>query len=132
MKLLIVSCLLAFAAADVSHLKQAGGEQNAQILRQESDVDPEGNFQYAFETDNGIQAQAQGQLKSAGEEAAVVIQGQNAWKTPEGEQVQLTYVADENGYQPQGSHLPTPSPIPEAIIRALEYIRAHPPPPEQN
>ncbi|XP_061727370.1 larval cuticle protein LCP-17-like [Cydia pomonella] len=131
MKLLIVSCLVALAAADVSHLRQApGGEASAQILRQESDISPEGNFQYAYETDNGIQGQAQGQIKGAGEEAALEIQGQNGWKTPEGEQVQLQYVANENGYQPQGSHLPTPPPIPEAILRSLKYIRAHPPPPE--
>ncbi|XP_063545329.1 larval cuticle protein LCP-17-like [Cydia strobilella] len=133
MKLLIVSCLVALAAADVSHLQQAappGGEAGAQILRQESDISPEGNFQYAYETDNGIQGQAQGQVKGEGEDAALEIQGQNGWKTPEGEQVQLQYVANENGYQPQGSHLPTPPPIPEAILRALEYIRAHPPAPE--
>lgn len=34
------------------------------------------------------------------------------WVSPEGEQITLTYIADENGYQPTGSHLPT-STIPD-------------------
>lgn len=52
--------------------------------------------------------------------------GSSAYYSPEGELVQLTYTADENGYHPQGAHLPTPPPIPEAILRSLEYIRTHP------
>ncbi|XP_017080229.1 pupal cuticle protein Edg-78E [Drosophila eugracilis] len=82
-------------------------------------ADPEGNYNYAYETSNGIQAQESGNPNGK--------VGSYAFVSPEGEQVALTYTADENGYQPQGAHLPTPPPIPEAILRALEYIAAHPP-----
>lgn len=47
--------------------------------------------------------------------------------SPEGEQVQLTYTADERGYLPQGSHLPTPPPTPDYILKALEFIARNPP-----
>lgn len=65
---------------------------------------------------------------------AVVASGNFGYQSPEGVPVQISYVADENGYQPIGNVLPTPPPtpypIPPAIARALEYIAAHPPAPE--
>lgn len=41
-------------------------------------------------------------------------------------------MANEEGFQPQGAHLPTSPPIPEAILRALDWIAAHPPVEEQR
>lgn len=55
-----------------------------------------------------------------------VAQGQYQYTAPDGQVIKVVYVADENGFQPQGEHFPTPPPIPKAIQRALEYIEAHP------
>ncbi|CAH0556917.1 unnamed protein product [Brassicogethes aeneus] len=99
--------------------------QEIPILRQESDISPDGSYKYAYETGNGIAAQEQG----VGGQTA---QGGFAWTSPEGEQIQIQYVADENGYQPQGAHIPQPPPIPAAIQRALQWIAAHPEKPEQR
>ncbi|XP_028157076.1 larval cuticle protein LCP-17-like [Ostrinia furnacalis] len=126
MKLFALAFLVACAYADVSHL--VNPEANAKILSQELDVGVEGSYQWAFQTDNGISAQARGELTNPqSDNAAQVVQGQASWSSPEGEQISVQYVADENGYQPQGSHLPTPPPIPAAIQRALQYIAEHPP-----
>lgn len=83
---------------------------------------------YSYETGNGITAEEQGFLKNAGqpEQEAQVAQGQYQYTAPEGEVIQLSYVADENGFQPQGSHIPTPPPIPPAIQRALDYLATLP------
>ncbi|KPJ14975.1 Larval cuticle protein LCP-17 [Papilio machaon] len=132
-KLLIITALVACVAADVSHILPRSGEADAKILRQEQDVGLEGQYQWAIETENGISAQESGALKNPqSENAAQTAQGQARWTAPNGEVIELQYTADENGYQAQGSHLPTPPPIPEAILKALEYIRANPPPPERN
>jgi len=56
-----------------------------------------------------------------------VANGQFAYKSPEGVAVRLVYTADENGFQPQGDHLPQPPPIPALIERALKYIASQPP-----
>ncbi|CAH2064841.1 unnamed protein product, partial [Iphiclides podalirius] len=130
-KLLIITLFVAYAAADVSHILPKSGEANAKILKQDQDIGLEGRYQWAIETENGISAQESGALNNPqSENAAQIAQGEARWTAPNGEVVQLQYVADENGFQAQGSHLPTPPPIPEAILKSLEYIRAHPPPPE--
>lgn len=103
------------------------------ILRQESEVNPDGSYQYAFETGNGIVAEEKGQLKNIGaEEPALEVQGQFQYPSEEGGNIQLTYIANENGYQPQGAHLPTSPPIPEAIQKALAYLATAPPQPESR
>lgn len=102
------------------------------ILRQDSNINPDGSFQYSFESGNGIAAEANGALKNIGaEEPALEIQGQFQYPSNEGGLIQLTYVANENGYQPQGNILPTPPPIPIEIQRALEILATAKPQPEQ-
>lgn len=112
------------AAALLPHQPQPSADAQAQVLRSESAVNPD-SFEYAYETSNGISAQEAGQLKQVGQEAAIAAQGQFSWTSPEGVPVQITFIADENGYQPQGSALPVPPPIPEAIERALRYLAEH-------
>lgn len=35
-------------------------------------------------------------------------------------------MADEYGFRPSGDHLPTPPPVPDAILKSLQYNAAHP------
>ncbi|KAK3915412.1 Endocuticle structural glycoprotein SgAbd-2 [Frankliniella fusca] len=122
MKLALVATML--VAAAYAQLPQ----QPIPILRLESQIQPDGKFQYLYETGNGIQAQAVGDQKPAGRDGPIQsVQGQYAFTADDGTPVQISYIADENGYQPQGAILPTPPPIPEAILRSLEFIARNAP-----
>lgn len=113
------------AAIVACTLAQNPTDTQAEIRSASSNVNDDGSYNYEFETTNGIFQQESG---VGGQYAS----GQSAYYSPEGELIQLSYVADANGYQPQGAHLPTPPPIPPQILRALEYIRLHPIPEYQN
>ncbi|CAD7082434.1 unnamed protein product [Hermetia illucens] len=107
-KVFVVAVLLGVALAE--HI-----DKDAQTKSFVSDVSPDGQYNYGFETSNGISVQGAGNVEQAS--------GSASWVAPEGEAVRFSYVADENGYQPTGDHIP---PIPEHVVRALEWIRAHP------
>lgn len=54
------------------------------------------------------------------EERDIIVQtGSYSYPSPDGTIITVTYVADENGFQPLGDHLPTPPPIPQEIVSSL-------------
>ncbi|KAK9869772.1 hypothetical protein WA026_003504 [Henosepilachna vigintioctopunctata] len=129
------SIILAVAALCAScYAQQAVTKEPIPIIKYVNEgVGPDGSYQWSFETGNGIQAEEQGQLKDAGtDKEALQVQGSAKWTSDDGTPIQLTYIADENGFQPQGDHLPVPPPIPPAIQKALEWIAAHPEPEEKQ
>ncbi|XP_053973616.1 cuticle protein CP14.6-like [Hylaeus volcanicus] len=88
---------------------------------------PDGSYLFSYEAANGIKAEEHGQLKQLNETNSIIaVQGSYSYTIDDGTPVSLSYVADENGFQPKGDHLPTPHPIPAGILKALEYIAAHP------
>lgn len=70
----------------------------------------------SYETGNGIQAKEHGFIKNKGDKdkEALVQQGTITYMDEHGRPITLTYIADDNGFQPQGAHLPTPPPSPFA------------------
>ncbi|XP_026738288.1 cuticle protein CP14.6-like [Trichoplusia ni] len=103
MKSFIVVAL--FVAAAVA--APAGPDADAQILRYDSDNIGLDGYNYSVETSNGIKQQEEGQLKNPGtENEALQVRGQFAYTGPDGVVYTITYIADENGFQPQGAHLP--------------------------
>jgi len=80
---------------------------DVQTVRQDSDVQPD-KWSSVLETSDGTSIDQQGVLKDVGtEHEAAVVHGSFSWVDEKtGEKFTITYVADENGYQPQGAHLP--------------------------
>lgn len=113
--------LLAPNAAPASSSFAAEG-----LVSFEQTASEDGSYRYAYETDAGVKVTEQGVQKIDGEVQTLAVAGSYSYPAPDGTVVQLTYVADENGFQPTGDHLPVPPAVPEAIQRALLYIQTHP------
>lgn len=123
-----VACIAVASAAGVA--SSASADAQAETLRSESVVNTD-SYQYSYETSNGIKAQSAGQLKPVDKESAIVQQGEYSYRAPDGQEIKITYIADENGYQATGDAIPQPPAIPEPIRRALEYLAEHAPPQKQ-
>lgn len=96
---------------------QADADRNAVILNYENVITPEG-FAYNFDTSNGIHADESGTATDG-----VKAKGSYSYIGDDGKLYSVVYTADENGYQPQGDHLPTPPPIPKAIQEVIEKVK---------
>ncbi|TMW50292.1 hypothetical protein DOY81_004644, partial [Sarcophaga bullata] len=110
-KYIILAALLACAYA-------SSEDAAAEVKSMESDVRADG-FLYRLAMSNGIDLGAEGDEHGN-------IHGHYEYISPEGQHIRVDYVANENGYQPVSDVLPTPPPTPEAILKALEYLKAHP------
>ncbi|CAK1596360.1 unnamed protein product [Parnassius mnemosyne] len=103
------------------------GGANIPILKYENQNNGDGSYRFSYETGNGISAQESGAPRAQGPEGpAVTAEGGFSYRAPDGQQISLSYTADENGFHPVGSHLPTPPPIPEEILRSIEFNRRNP------
>ncbi|KAL0840390.1 hypothetical protein ABMA28_015647 [Loxostege sticticalis] len=126
--LFLVAALASTLAAQAP--QQPPGDQ-IPIIRFETDgPNVDGTYKWLYETGNEINAEESGYVKNFGKgegEEVQVAEGKFSYKSPEGQLIALTYIADENGFQPQGEHLPTPPPIPPAIQKALDYLKTLPP-----
>lgn len=90
-----------------------------QTVRSVNNINENGQYEWAYETDSGTAVQETG----VGGQSA---QGSMRWISPEGQQIKITYTADENGYHPSGSAIPVAPEVPAAIVRAIEWARTHP------
>ncbi|XP_071862756.1 cuticular protein 21 [Bombus fervidus] len=123
-----LSCAVLVIVAASAYAAPLDNNTPVPILAYTADgPNPDGSYAFKYETGNGIKVEEHGQLKQINDtNSAIVVQGSYGYSDDEEVPVVLSYVADENGFQPQGEHLPTPHPIPAAILKALEYIAAHP------
>lgn len=104
----------------------AADEPIAIVSQTQDGPNPDGSYKWSVETANGIKAEEEGALNGAGEDAALQVKGSVSYKSDDGQDISLTYTANEEGFKPEGAHLPTPPPIPELIQKALDWIAAHP------
>ncbi|XP_017470790.1 PREDICTED: larval cuticle protein 8-like [Rhagoletis zephyria] len=77
-----------------------------EIVELKSDVEPE-QYSYSLKTSDGTSKQEDGHLVNPGaEDEHIVAQGSFSFVGDDGQTYTVNYIADENGFQPQGAHLP--------------------------
>ncbi|XP_017761971.1 PREDICTED: flexible cuticle protein 12-like [Eufriesea mexicana] len=67
-----------------------------------------GGYNYGYELSNGQSHQESAELVNQGtENEALAVRGSFTWVDPQTNvRYTVNYVADENGFQPQGEHIP--------------------------
>ncbi|XP_066943587.1 cuticle protein AMP1A-like [Macrobrachium rosenbergii] len=125
MKFVIISAALAVVAFAAPQYGRGGGDSSEEIpiLRDDRDRDDFGRYSVNVETANGIELSDAG--SPDGPKGTVVASGFFSYTSPEGVPVQVKYVANENGFQPQSDLLPVapefPHPIPQFVLDQIAF-----------
>ena len=106
-----VALTVAAAAPDRGYGAPTYAPKVYQILKQHIDLRDDQSYDSHFETENGISASESGRaVEGYGDEESYDVNGQFSYTGDDGHVYSVVYVADANGFQPQGDHLPTPVP----------------------
>ncbi|XP_064089151.1 cuticle protein AMP4-like [Macrobrachium nipponense] len=130
MKTAVLFAILAVALAAPAPEKpaaEAGGAAPLPIaIMRQVQVNPDalGAHSSDFEAENGIVFQFSG---SEGVLGGANMIGSWSYPQADGTLAEVTFVADENGFQPQSSLLPVapafPHPIPQFVLDQIEFAR---------
>ncbi|XP_050663720.1 pupal cuticle protein 20-like [Leptidea sinapis] len=103
------------------------------ILSYSNERGVDGSYSYSFATGDGKQAQESGFQKdvyidnTGSPQGTQVVEGSYAYVSPEGTPIQVSYVADENGFRPSGVHIPAdgkgvlPAALPAGVLNRNPY-----------
>ncbi|KAK4326505.1 hypothetical protein Pmani_003030 [Petrolisthes manimaculis] len=120
MKFVLVLALATVAVA-MPDSYEAKERKFVPIIRDERIREDDGRYNFDVETGNGILISQSG---SPVAEGAIAKAGEYSYTAPNGEQIYMKFVADENGFQPQSSHLPVapefPHPIPQFVLDQIQ------------
>ncbi|XP_050700802.1 cuticle protein AMP1A-like isoform X14 [Eriocheir sinensis] len=132
MKFVILAALAAVALAAPRPDKPTYGSFSAEsaefipILKDERVQEDDGRYNLDIETGNGIFLSQSG--SPDGPDGAVVKSGVYSYTAPDGTPVEVKFVADANGYQPQSDLLPVapafPHPIPQFVLDQIAKAAA--------
>merc|ERR1712071_236161 len=123
MKLIIFAALLAVAVAAPAELDAPV----VAIVSSRSEMSEDGSYSFALESEDGVKVEESGSQKQIGEtpeESGTVSKGSYSFTAPDGVVLTVNWVADENGFQATGDHLPTPPPMPEHVVKLLADLAA--------
>jgi len=77
-----------------------------EILTYSNSGPQDGNYQYAYEAENGIRQSVVGEMKVVGEEQVYTMSGSYSYPGTDGQVYVVEWYADETGYHPSAPFLP--------------------------
>ncbi|KZS06872.1 Cuticular protein 67Fb [Daphnia magna] len=126
-KLAKMKFIIALAFLAVAIAAPQGDKKPIEIISSNSEMNADGSYSFAFESEDGTKVQESGNQKQVGpkpEDIGTVSKGSYSFTTPDGVVLTVNWVADENGFQATGNHLPTPPPMPEHVVKMLADFKA--------
>ncbi|EDV92291.1 GH24127 [Drosophila grimshawi] len=84
------------------------------IVRSDYQSDASGNYNFGFETGNGIHRDETGEFNGGWPHGSLGVRGSYSYTGDDGKQYTVNYKADKNGFHAEGAHLPTSPSLPSA------------------
>ncbi|XP_063532263.1 larval cuticle protein 16/17-like [Cydia strobilella] len=109
MKLIVLAVAALVAVALAAPAEQE--PEPPKILRSDFEVQPDGGYAYAYETEDGIKKDENGELKTVNDEEnkpqqVVVVRGSYSYTDADGKLHAVTYFADETGFHAESEDIP--------------------------
>jgi len=131
MKSIVFSCLLAVAIAAPQYgaaPRDDDSREHIPILRDDRNQPHDGSYSFDTETGDGIVRSEHGaRIEDGSAEGGMAQAGSYSFTLPNGEEFELSFVADDGGFQPQSDFLPVapafPHPIPDFVLEQIEKAR---------
>jgi len=83
-----------------------------------SPVSKSGDYNFSYSSVDGQSRTEEGTVSRG----AKAIKGSYSYTSPDGQLITMSYTADENGFQPVGSHIPAVAPLPKHVQRLLAHL----------
>ncbi|XP_034480824.1 endocuticle structural protein SgAbd-6-like [Drosophila innubila] len=100
------SVLIFFCLCIALGLSAPPGKEEVHIVEQSADVQANG-YKLSLETSDGTKRSEDATVKNPGtDDEALSVKGLYSYVGNDGVTYTVNFIADENGYQPQGAHLP--------------------------
>lgn len=103
-------------------------ETAPELIRYEFNQLPDNAYQFVFELSDGQFRKESASLRDVGDQKILSVSGSYGWIGDDGNDYEINYISDENGYKATGNHLPsiTSSPIktkPNLVLRISPALR---------
>ncbi|XP_017086980.2 cuticle protein 2 [Drosophila bipectinata] len=84
------------------------------IVRSDYQSDANGNYNFGFDTGNGIHRDETGEFRGGWPHGSLGVRGSYSYTGDDGQQYTVNYHADKTGFHAEGAHLPTSPSVPAA------------------